>query len=437
MKVDKKSLNRIVKSDFVRNVSTLATGTAAGQALIILISPILSRLYSPAEFGVFGALLSLAAPLTTICCLKYSFAVVLEKDDRKAANLMALCFLLLLCTFVLSNFLILASGELVLGFFDKEVPWHYLLLVPVIVLLEGVLEVASSWANRIKRYGAIAISAVSRSAATGALQILLGFLHWNALGLIAGRMVGIVLGACFVLWRIRPARPAGMLAELDWSTLKTAARDHRNFAFFSAPRELLVALSGSLPSILLVAIFSPEVAGAYWFTVRLLQMPANVIGSAVRKVAYQKLAVLYHDGADLFPYVCKMTLPLCIISLPAVALVAIFGPELFSFVFGNEWLNAGIYARFIIFWSLASFCNAAISSLIPIYAVQKHFLWVEIWGVAFRIFGFALAYQFDSALLAIMLLSLVGFALNVYRSVFLLTFARKQRNGAPKSRWSD
>lgn len=428
MQVVKKNLNQVLKSEFFRNVSTLAVGTAGGQALLVLVSPILSRIYSPAEFGIFGAILSLAAPLTTIGCLKYSYAVVLEKEDNKASNLLLLCLLLVL-GMVCVNFLLIAGlGDLVLGYLEKDVPWHFLLLVPVIVFIEGISETTSAWANRYKRYRTIAASAICRPATTAGVQIALGLAAWGATGLIIGRMMGIATGAGIMLWRIVRFDLRRILSAFNWATLREMAQKHRNFPLFSTPRELLVALSGSLPSILLVALFSPEVAGAYWFTVRLMSMPASVVGDAVRKVAYQKLTVLYHDGANLFSYVVKMTLPLVALSLPVALIIVLFGPELFSFVFGKDWFNAGVYARFIVFWSLASFCNAAISSLIAIYGLQKHFLLIEALGVIFRIIGFVIAYELDSALLAVIFFAFVGFALNMYRSIFLLVFAKKHRH---------
>jgi O-antigen/teichoic acid export membrane protein len=431
MKVVKRNFNQAVKSEFFRNVSTLAVGTAAGQALLVLVSPILSRIYSPAEFGIFGAVLSLAVPLTTIGCFKYSYAVVLEKENDKAANILVLCALLVL-GLVGVNFLLVAGlGDLVLGYLEKDVPWHFLLLVPLIVFIEGISETTSAWANRFKRYRVIAANAICRPATTATVQIALGLAAWGAMGLILGRLLGVATGAGIMLWRILRFDLQEILAAFDWSTLKEMAYKHRNFAIFSTPRELMVALSGSLPSILLVALFSPEVAGAYWFTVRLMEMPANVVGQAVRKVAYQKLTVLYHDGADLFSYVVKMTLPLLALSLPVALVIVLFGPELFSFVFGKDWLNAGVYARFIVFWSLASFCNAAISSLIAIYGLQKHFLLVEALGVIFRILGFVIAYKMDSALLAVVFFAFVGFALNFYRTVFLLIFAKSHRHVDP------
>ena len=42
------------KSEFSRNVLTLMTGTTIAQAIPIAISPILTRIYTPEDFGVFA-----------------------------------------------------------------------------------------------------------------------------------------------------------------------------------------------------------------------------------------------------------------------------------------------------------------------------------------------------------------------------------------------
>jgi len=43
-----------LKSEFAKNVLTLMTGTTIAQAIPIAISPILTRIYTPEDFGVFA-----------------------------------------------------------------------------------------------------------------------------------------------------------------------------------------------------------------------------------------------------------------------------------------------------------------------------------------------------------------------------------------------
>ena len=80
----------IPQSTYARNVITLMTGTAFAQALPIAVSPILTRLYSPAEFGVFAMYLAVASILGVLVTGRYELAILIPKQDRDAIHIAAL-----------------------------------------------------------------------------------------------------------------------------------------------------------------------------------------------------------------------------------------------------------------------------------------------------------------------------------------------------------
>ena len=80
----------IVRSDFSKNVLTLISGTTIAQGITIAISPILSRIYSPSDFGIFAAFSSVIAMISLIIGGRYEVAILLPKKDEDAANLFAL-----------------------------------------------------------------------------------------------------------------------------------------------------------------------------------------------------------------------------------------------------------------------------------------------------------------------------------------------------------
>lgn len=84
------------RGSFVRNVAVLAGGTAAGQAIVVLASPVLTRLYTPEDFGVLAVYASLLCVLSTVATLRYELAIPLPKRDEDAAALVVLCLVIVL-----------------------------------------------------------------------------------------------------------------------------------------------------------------------------------------------------------------------------------------------------------------------------------------------------------------------------------------------------
>ena len=82
------------KSEFSRNVLTLMTGTTIAQAIPIAISPILTRIYAPEDFGMFALYMSVASIISVIATGRYELAIMLPKKDEDAVNIVALSIII-------------------------------------------------------------------------------------------------------------------------------------------------------------------------------------------------------------------------------------------------------------------------------------------------------------------------------------------------------
>ena len=90
------------RSGFSKNLITLLSGTTIAQAITLLLSPVLTRLYTPHEFGVIGTFLSIVAAIALIISLRYEIAIVLPKKEENAINLVALAAIItiIICEFL-------------------------------------------------------------------------------------------------------------------------------------------------------------------------------------------------------------------------------------------------------------------------------------------------------------------------------------------------
>jgi len=94
--------------DVIRHALILATGSSAARAVGVVSVPIITRLYTPEQFGHFALFLSFIALLTPLASLRYSAALPLPRRDRSAVALLLAC-LLFLGSFVVVLALLFAS----------------------------------------------------------------------------------------------------------------------------------------------------------------------------------------------------------------------------------------------------------------------------------------------------------------------------------------
>ena len=173
------------KSEFSRNVVTLLTGTIIAQALPIAIAPILTRIYSPADFGVFALYMAIATIASVFATGRYELAVMLPENEDDAINLVALSIVIALTLTLISLILILIFNQQIAKILGNPKIDNWLYFIPVAVMLTGVYQTLYYWNNRNKKYQLLALSRVTQNGTISITQTLLGYLS-NMGGLILG-----------------------------------------------------------------------------------------------------------------------------------------------------------------------------------------------------------------------------------------------------------
>ena len=81
---------RIRRAGVLNSIGILVSGTAAAHAITALAMPVVTRLFTPADFAAAAAFSSLVGILVVAVCLRFEVAIPLPEDDAEAANLLAL-----------------------------------------------------------------------------------------------------------------------------------------------------------------------------------------------------------------------------------------------------------------------------------------------------------------------------------------------------------
>ncbi|WP_138494500.1 lipopolysaccharide biosynthesis protein [Paenibacillus pinistramenti] len=194
------TLKRLLSGSFIRNVAVLAGGTLLSQILILATLPLLTRLYTPAEYGTYSMYVSLIGMLLMLVSCAYEFAITLPEDDRSASDLVRLS--LLICTGM--SLLVLAVMALLqhqLAEWLKEpgLPDYYVLFA-VSMLGAGFYQILSTWSVRKKHFRLLSRTKYTQSAGQVGGQLAFSLTTLGPVGLIAGDIIGRY-GGLIPLWR--------------------------------------------------------------------------------------------------------------------------------------------------------------------------------------------------------------------------------------------
>lgn len=365
------------KGEFAKNVLTVFTGMSFSQIIPILVSPVLTRIYSPAEFGVLALFMATGMIFGNISTFQYDAAIMLPKEEKDAINLLALSIFLTLCMTFISFIIIFAFNSQLVYLMDNEKVANWLYLVPLSVLLTGVFRSFSFWASRNKQFKLIAARNITQTTTTAGVKLISGFAKYTNGGLIIGTLAGQFVATALLL--VESFRRSLMDTKLvNRKSIFQNAKKYKEFPLFTNWQGFFDMLNDTGSRYIISNFFDSTILGLYSFTFGILERPLQIIGQSVAQVYYQRGAEIYYTDGDLWILTKKIIKRLVIAGLIIFMPILIFGKTIFLFVFGDKWAIAGLYAQILVPWLLAKFILSPMSKIPIIVGKQKQFFFVTI-----------------------------------------------------------
>lgn len=358
----------------VKSILIVSSGTAIAQVITMAFSPIITRIYGPEAFGVLGVFMSVVSIIAPIAAFTYPVAIVLPKKDEEARSLAILSVILAILVSIVSLLVILIINENFIAIFNLATISNFIFLIPFVILFSAILQVSQQWLLRKKSYKHIANATMMHSLILNSSKVGLGYFYPVASMLIVISVIGNLMFT-LLLWT---KKPAFKLGKIKWDQLLKVAKEYKDFPIYRSPQVFVNAFSQGLPILLLSILYTPAAAGFYSLARNVLNVPIALIGKSVGDVIYPRFAEIHNKGEKIQPLLLKSTIYLALIGLVPFGIVIAFGPMLFSFIFGQEWVIAGEYARWLSLWLYFMFINRPSVVAIPVLSLQGRFLTYEV-----------------------------------------------------------
>lgn len=382
------------KSDFSRNVFTLMTGTVIAQVIPIAISPILTRIYTPEDFGVFALFISIVGMMAMIVSGKYELAILLPRYEKDAFNLF------MLAVFIVFIMFILYVIGVTIGYFLYSFSLLYFLL-PFAVVFMGLNTIFDKFNNRIKNYKLMSYQRLIKSTIESIVSLGFMFFLHSHLGSVWGFVLGYLVSTTTMMI-INYYRFKENSLSYSFLKMKVLSKKYQNFPKFNMPHALLNTFSTNIPIFLVPFLFENAILGFYAFGLKIVQAPFALLSMALFNVLSQKMAYEFQEKRSIKLLFINMLKKLSFIALSTLPLF-LFAPDIFAFVFGKEWVEAGEYIQVLAPYILLSFIASPFAGIPLLYNAQKKAFILELIHTVlkllpFVVFGFFLEYSFKEIL---------------------------------------
>lgn len=398
------------RSRFARAVALVAGGSALAQALTLLASPVLARLYTPQQVGELGTFLAIAGLVAVVATLRLDAALVVAESDTAARRTFVAAIAVTLATTAAAGL-----AALVVTATAPTAAWAPSLgFLPLAVGAVGVYNVGLQWLARTTSFAAIARANVVRSFVMNGWQLATGAVLTSGTNLIVGYLAGQIAAAWVAQRTAMRAARALTTERLRAVDVIGLADRHRQFTVFGSLQVLANQAHNALPVVLLGSWFDAASVGYFVMAHRLLIAPISLVSESVRRVLYPDLArAAARDLLAVRRSVRRLTILLVGPVVAAVAGLGLAAPAAFATVLGEEWRPAGDWARFLAVWLGSMLINVPAATAIPILQMQDwHLRFTAAYLVAGAV-AFAIGGAQGQATTAIALFAATGAAANV------------------------
>lgn len=350
------------------DIFVLSGGMAISQLIKILIQPIASRIYTPAQFGVFTLIHELSNMFVVLATLQYDICIVTAKTDEDADKITGVSFYLLFITTVL-----FALG---VGMFNIFSPETYAGAGPLIycsVLLfffVGFSQILNSYNNRYGKYKLMSSVAIISSVVYAGLKIGLGFLGVGTVGLVISALATDVVGIRQMSKKI--VKNIKRIFSVTFAEAKVILKENISQPLAHAPGLFLLSYSFTVIPIFLLSLYN-DVAeiGFYSQATAILGLPLTIISNSVSKVFFKNACTEMNDIGNFKKSFKNTAFLLLGISVIPFILIYILAPWAFGFFFGSQWIRSGHFVRLLIPLYFTRFISTSVNCGLIVCKKQK------------------------------------------------------------------
>lgn len=412
--------SNLFKNEYLKNISTLAGGVLLSQSITLAFSPILTRIYEPQDFGVIATFIAVVNITTVIATLRYENAIVLPFEEKEAKNLKVFS-VLIVAAFSIAIFCIsLVSPKFFSNILLPDAYSDWLFWIPVMVILNGFFHTFRNWLVRKKDFGFISKGAVLKSISINV--ILLGgafFFSPAAIIFLIANVFSQALETSYLYLKILK-NEGRFFKNIDYKSGFKTLNKYKDFPKYSLFADLVNSYTVQNPIILLTFFYGLTPVGLFSVTERVLGVPIKLISSTTLEVYKQRASEEFTKYGSCRSVFLETFRYLILASIIPTIVIAIFSPQLFEFVFGEEWKIAGYFAQAL---SIKFFFQITVRPLgftLMISGKQRYYLFWQIALLISTSLGLILGYLQGSVELSILYYSL-AYSL-MYFIYFLISY---------------
>lgn len=385
-----------LQDNITKNFFKLFSTESLGRVIGVATTPIISRLYSPEDFGVLSVFISFISIVGPFICFSYPNAIPFIRNKRLCGGLICGSLIISFTSIAIVSIVLLLFRENLFSIFSICSLTNVWYLIPFGLLFYGFNEIFSQYCIRKRTFGIMAKVSLIQKSSGVIVKIVCGLVCITPLGLLIGDLMNSFGG--FSLYIRHFGREIIQdVKSISIKKVKYSLQKYSNFPIYRLPSKVLLQVSGNLPNFFFAWYFSTSSLGHISMARTLLSLPVVLIGYALGRSFVGEIANIGKEKGELiYDLSMKIGRKLFYFGVFVSICVFTFAPIVFKYVLGSQWEQSGIYARlFIIPFVLQIMYSPLSEGIFNIFNKQSYILYIEIFRtlIIFRVLYFIFIMQ--------------------------------------------
>lgn len=360
------------------NILQLSSGTVISQVIVLFTTPVLTRYYSPHDFGVAAFFFSFLAFLAPLSTLNYYQAIILPQVEQDSLRLGRLCIIISLGIFPLFLMLFYFLSASFDSLFKMPELVTIFWLFPTAILIRSMYLIFAAHMARCRAFALQSKARISRTIIDRLISLVTAIAgHASSLVLVFARFASFTIETALLIFAFMHRSKTRVREATNVKTTSELAREYRHFPLYSSWAMLLANGSSQLPLFLLPLLFTPVIGGFFALGNRLIQIPMQFVGESIRTVYYKEVTDQIHQGREKRSGFVSLRDHLVAAGMFPFFFLLLFGKSIFGFIFGPEWIQAGNYAGILGFYFFFQFISSPIVCIFNAFNKQKYLLFIS------------------------------------------------------------
>ena len=305
----------------------VAWGSGVMAVLKIAVLVLLTRLLSPADFGVVSAALLVIVFALTFSQLGLGPALV-QRPELHPRHVSTAFFAS--STFgLIAGALVWLLAPLISQFFRMENLAPVVRVLALLFPIMGFSAVAESLLQRELRFRILANADVMTYAVGYGLGVVLALLGWGMWSLVAAHLLQSAMRAAILL----SVEPPKLRPGPTWASFS----ELMNYGVGQSAGRIGVFLGNQADNLVVGRFLGATALGLYSRAYQLMAVPTALLGDVLDRVLFPTMARVQDDPLRLASAYLQGTAFVALVTLPAGVVAALLAPELVLVAFGSKW----------------------------------------------------------------------------------------------------